>query len=284
MLNKTRMLVIIAAFGAGVVLVARAHAQPADEPGAYQEEHAEGTEYEQVVERETVDELSWDLAGPYHLRSADPEDLGGLEFKNIFGWSTSKGEDDDFEYEFELEWGFARNHELIFEVPVELGDGRVEGNGDVELGWHWRLWEEQDWIPAFAMRNYLRLPTGDGSSGVDYEWVGLITKSVIPGKLRLNLNPFVKSVNGDNEEDARHFLWGASLGADYRLSDDLVLVGLYRYESGELEGTRDNHSLEFGADWSISEHQEIGFGLEVGLDGDDHGPALGATISYILSF
>ncbi len=310
MLNKARMLVIILVFSAGMGSGVRARAQGptraegrpgrslpatdfrlhADDPpptaryAAYQDETAPSDDSGQTVERETTDRMTYDLAGPYRLRSADPEPFGEVEIKNIVGWSTTKGDDDDFEYEFELEWGFVRNHELIFAVPVELGDGRVEGNGDIELGWHWKLWEERDWRPAFGMRNFVRIPTGVGSSGVDYEWIGLITKSIIPGKFRVNANPFVKSVNGNNEEDARHFLWGGSLGVDYRLSDDLILVGLYRYEAGELEGTRDNHSLEFGADWTISEHQEIAFGVEVGLDGDDQGPALGARISYILDF
>lgn len=230
-------------------------------------------------------DMNYDLAGPYELRSADPETTGVWEVKNIFGWSTAKdGTSDDFEYEFEIEWGVAEDHELIFEVPVTLGDGRVDGNGDVEIGWHWRLWKETDELPAFAMRNFVRLPTGDDSSGVDYEWIGLFTKSIIPGKLRFDANPFFKSVNGDNEPDARHFLWGASLGLDWRVNDDLKLVGLYRYETGELEGTRDNHSLELGGEWEFAEHQELGFSGIVGLDGDDSGPALGANISYIISF
>ncbi|MCB0074673.1 MAG: hypothetical protein KDE20_24575, partial [Caldilineaceae bacterium] len=219
-----------------------------------------------------ADDENWDLAGPYEMRSADPEEYGVLEVKNIFGWSTTRGESDEFEYEFEVEWGCAENHELIFEVPVELGDGRVDGNGDAEFGWHWRLWKEQDWLPAFAMRNFVRVPTGIESSGVDYEWIGLITKSIIPGALRFDANPYIKSVNGDNEEDARHFLWGARVGLDWQVHPGLVLVALYRYEAGELEGTRDNHSLQVGGEWEFAEHQELGFSGLVGLDGDANGP------------
>ncbi|MCB9849424.1 MAG: hypothetical protein H6817_01815 [Phycisphaerales bacterium] len=231
-----------------------------------------------------TDEMNWDLAGPYEMRSADPEPNGVVEMKNIFGWSTTKGESDEFEYEFEIEWGVAEDHELIFEVPVELGDGAVDGNGDLEVGWHWRLWRESDWMPAFAMRNFLRLPTGYHSSGVDYEWIGLFTKSIIPGRLRFDANPFIKFVNGDNEQDARDFLWGGSFGLDWRANDDLVLVALYRYETGELEGTRDNHYMQLGGEWDIDEHSEIGFSATVGLDGDDSGPAFGANVSYIYSF
>jgi hypothetical protein len=152
-------------------------------------------------------EMNWDLAGPYEMRSADPEPVGVLEMKHIFGWSTTKGESDETEYEFEIEWGVAKDHELIFEIPAVIGDGGVEGNGDLEIGWHWKLWEEDGWIPAFAMRNFLHLPTGYHSDEVDYEFIGLITKSIIPGKLRFDGNPFFRFVGGDNDEDAGDFYW-----------------------------------------------------------------------------
>ena len=260
--------------------LALAQVEEEDRPSTerYEESTVETTETKPL-------DLNYDLAGPYNLRSADPEEAGDVEIKNIFGWSTSKdGSDDDTEYEFEVEWGFMENHELIVALPMELGDGRVDGNADLEIGWHWRLWKEKDWLPAFGMRNFVRLPSGVDSSGVDYEWIGLITKSIIPGKLRFDANPFVKSVNGDNEEDARHFQWGGSFGLDWRLREDLILVGLYRYTNGEIEHTRDNHSLEFGGDWKFAEHQKLGFSTEIGLDGDSYGTSLGAKLSYMLSF
>lgn len=227
---------------------------------------------------------SWEIDGPISLRSADPEPPGAFVIKNIFGWSTSSGEDDDYEYELELEWGVVENHELIFEVPFELGDGRIDGNGDISLGWHWRLWEEQGALPAFAIRNYIRVPSGVDSSGVDYEFRGLITKTIVADSMRLHLNPFLSSINGNNEEDARHFRWGAVFGTDCKLSDDVLLIADYIYANGELEDTRDTHSAELGVDWKLDEHQKIGFATEIGLDGDSYGPNFGASISYILSF
>lgn len=230
---------------------------------------------------------SWEIDGPVFLRSADPEPYGEGVIKNFFTWETTKGsdDDDDFEYEFVFEYGFAPNHEFILEVPFDIGDGHVEGNGDIEqLGWHWRLWEETDSLPAFAMRNIIRVPTGVDSSGVDYLWRGLFTKTLIADKMRLHLNPFVKSVNGDNEEDARHFQWGTAIGTDYRLADNLNFIADYIYSNGEEKHTRDNHRAEFGLDWEFAEHQIISFATQIGLDGDSHGPALGLSIAYIFSF
>lgn len=230
------------------------------------------------------DHNTWLITGPIRLRGADAEEPGELEIKNIFGWSTTRsGGDDDFSYELELEYGLVENHELILSVEFEdIGDGRQDGNGDTTLGWHWKLLPEKDLLPAFAIRNFVTFPTGTGSSGVDYELRGLFTKTLIDGKMRGHFNPFLISDNGD-EEDIRNFRWGALAGVDYRVSDSLVLIGDYRYESGEEEHTRDNHALDLGFDWRIDDRQTIGFVTEIGIDGDTHGPALEARISYILA-
>ncbi len=243
----------------------------------------------------------WEIDGPVFLRSADPEPPGEVIVKNIFGWDHSKkkkdkgsypwdysekrGDRDEYEYELEVEWGVVENHELIFKIPVQLGDGRVDGNGDLTIGWHWRLWDEQEVIPAFAMRNFVRLPTGIDSSGVDYEIRGLFTKTIVPGSTRLHLNPYAKSVNGDNEEDAEDFQYGAAIGVDHRLSDNLLFITDYIYASEETEDAmRANHEAEFGLDWEFAEHQKLGIAFNVGLDGDTDGPEFGAEFSYMLSF
>lgn len=242
-------------------------------------------------------EASWEISGPVFLRATTPEPPGEVIIKNIFGWEHSKkkeagrpwdrdGDDrDEYEYELEIEWGILENHELIFEMPWQIGDGRVDGNGDITLGWHWRLWDEHDWVPAFAMRNFLRVPSGVDSSGVDYEFRGLFTKSLVPGCTRLHFNPFAKSVNGNNEEDAEPFQYGAAIGIDHRLSDNLLFITDYIYSSEETEdANRGNHEAEFGLDWEFAEHQKLGVSFLVGLDGDDDGPEYGAKLSYMLSF
>ena len=258
-----------------------------------------------ITTTESTTAESWEISGPITLRSADPEPTGEAVVKNIFSWEHSRkaGEKDDFsdiftwasgdepseerdeyEYELEVEYGLAENHELILAIPVQVGDGRVDGNGDLELGWHWRLWKETDSWPAFAVRNYVRVPTGVGSSGVDYWIRGLFTKTLIPGSTRLHFNPWAKTVNGDNEPEARPFQWGALLGVDYRISDEWLFVSDYKYENGEDEGTRDNHSAELDLDWQMTERQKLGLCTEISLDGDNSGPAVAVKISYMLEF
>jgi len=251
---------------------------------------------------------SWEIDGPVFLRSADPEPPGELAFKNIFEYSHfrrhANADRDEYVYETEFEYGLVENHELIIEAPWQLGDGRVQGNGDITLGWHWRLWEEEGLLPAFAMRNYIRVPSGVDSSGVDYTWRGLFTWTLAPDALRLHFNPFLSSINGHNteynhygffrgnddfwgegeENDARHFRWGAALGVDYKINDNLLLIADYRHENSEDEHMRNNHVAELGLDWKLDDTNTLGFASEVSLDGDHSGPALTGKISYIHTF
>lgn len=65
-----------------------------------------------------------DITGPISLRVADALPPGELEIKNVFGWGTRKGGgSDEWEYEFELEYGLIENHQLLFSLPLELGEG-----------------------------------------------------------------------------------------------------------------------------------------------------------------
>lgn len=227
------------------------------------------------------------VAGPIAIRSTAPVPVGELEWKNFFGWSTMRksGEDDDYSYTFVLEYGLVENHELLIEIPVHLGDGRIEGNGDAELGWHWKLSDADGIVPSLGMRNFVRVPTGDGSEGVDYEWRGLITWE-LSDSAGFHLNPFVRSVNGENQgEDARHLRWGVVAGADYDLSDELKLIWDYIYENSVRDGFRDNHTFEMGVDWKLADNQTLSLVGTASLDGDSNDNATaGVRVGYTLSF
>jgi len=277
----------------------RLAAQADQEPGtAYT---AEETRTE--TSTKSLQESNWDIWGPIELRSADPEALGVREAKNIIHYGTSSvGEDDTVEDEFEFEYGFAPNHELICAVPLELGDGAAEGNGDLEVGWHWRLWKEKDWLPAFALRNILYIPSGYHSSGLDWMLKGLLTKSIIPDKWRVHLNPFLLVasggatetaptgptepifISGGEEGDLRDFQWGFIVGTDYKIADNLSLILDYIHRASGVRGWRNQHSMEAGLDWEITEHQGLGLATNWTVDGDHLGENWGFSVSYVYNF
>ncbi len=246
----------------------------------------------------------WLIYGPVTLRSATPVDPGVLLVKNNFGWARQKGGTDATGYELEVEYGFAPGHEGILFVPVEIGEGRIDGNADLTIGWHWRFMEEGEnedcplGSPAFAMRNSIRIPSGVDSSGVDYTLRGLMTWTMTPGKSRVHLNPFVSFISGDNGDnndnfgpqyvidhedgDEKNLQYGAALGMDYRVGDDMLFTWDYLWTSRQFDGANDNHALELGLEWDVADGEILAFSTELSLDGNDDGTEFGAKISYIV--
>lgn len=246
--------------------------------------HAATTAWSQESTEGSTSEAGegWSLDGPYFLRSADPLEAGEIELKFIYGYEKEP-DDEEHEIEFVFEWGLAEGHEFILEVPVTLGEGKVEGNGDImEFGFHSRIWDEADWLPAFSVRNLIRIPTGHRSNGVDYLLRGLFTTTLETGTTRLHFNPFAKWVNGNLDDDERHFQWGAAIGFDYRISDDLLLIADYMHRSSEAEGVGNQQSVELGADWEFADDQILAFQAEFEVDGDSQGADFGVRIAYIL--
>jgi hypothetical protein len=260
--------------------------------GGFLAEQANQAEPETAMEPATSEEVDRILSGPYFLRSTDAYEPGEMELRFTYAFATFDEDDDLHEGEFEFQWGLFENIHMILAVGAELGEGNVEGNGDITaLGMHMKLWEEDGWIPSFGMQHLVRVPTGYHSSGVDYTAIGLFTWTLIPDVSRLHFNPFVTSINGDNYEEfeddedfegIRRFRWGAAIGADCTAVEDVIFTAAYKVQSSELKGNRDSHSMEIGMDWEFVEGQELGLAWEFSLDGDTAGPDFIARIAYIL--
>lgn len=245
---------------------------------------------------------TWDVEGPVSMRSADTQERGTIDLKIGFDYGTSSdGTDDDYGNSFELQWGLADNHEIRLMLPINFGDGE-DGNADLSFGWQWRLWEEQNALPAFAVYNELRIPSGYHSSGLDWELRGVMTWTLQPDSMRLHFNPFIRFMDGDNLESnlhgdgddhgfffdndhhsARHFAAGGIIGIDYRFSDTTVLNVDYVLDSGRMNGYSMQHSMEAGLDYDLGNGQSLTWATRWTLDGDSQGDNWGMTISYIIS-
>ncbi len=247
-----------------------------------------------------------DVEGPVSMRSADVQAQGTFDLKIIADYSTSSdGSDDDIGNRFELQWGFMENHELVLKLPVGYGDGRIEGNGDVSVGWQWKFHEgDGSWMPSIALYHEMRLPTGYHSSGHDLEVRGVFTWDVNPGTCRLHLNPFIRFMDTDNLEtnmsrelesngaspseyknvSGRHFAAGGIIGIDHRLSDTTVINVDYILDSGRLDGYRMQHMMEAGMDYKLSDSRMLTWATRWTMDGDDQGDNWGLSVGYIFSF
>ena len=229
-------------------------------------------------------ERAYGIGGPWRLRSADALKPGQMSIRNEFNWTTGlQSGDDEGAYALSIDYGIAPMHHITLETTsVDLGDGGTAGNGDIRLGWHWQLLKEEEFVPSFALRNYVRLPTGYESSGVDYELRGLFSKSVAD-HVRIHFAPFLKSVNGNNIEDVRYFQWGAAFGSDWKITDKLDLIIDYVHETSQEDGFRNQHSLDAGFVYEIAEGHKVGFNGRFGLDGDGINGDWGAGIFYTIA-
>ena len=203
--------------------------------------------------------------------------------------SREGARDDDFGLDLKWVWGCCDNVEVFAQLPINLGDGRYngdsgDGNYDLSFGSTYMFWEEGthfDWMPAFSLKGTVRIPTGYHSSGVDGELRGMWTKT-IAGDLRGHFNAFATTVNGNNDPNARDFQWGFVFGADMPLNDarDLWLMMDYQHRSSEHYGNGNMNLVEAGVEWKMDDVQSVHFTTQVGLDGDGDTPNWGARIAY----
>jgi len=252
----------------------------------------------------TLDELWW-------FQDAVPVDAGSVDLRFSFGWETSGwpgnagDSDDDFVLTPSLVWGSCENVEVSFNVPLWLGDGGNrggfdEGNYDTNVGVLWRISQQADNGHAdFALAGNFRIPTGDGSNGVDYEARLAVTRTYDSG-IRSHFNLWGKVVNGDNNksmvgdadfsilavardlDDERDFQYGANIGVDYPLCDDgaVRLVLDYMHRSSVMEGQNNWNMAEIGWEWDMSDADRLGMSLQFNVDRSNDAPNAGAVLTF----
>lgn len=233
-----------------------------------------------VAQRQSVD--YWNP-----IEDGQPGAPGNWEVKFDAGWKTFSGQHDPFaltsQVQYTPEGGhFLHNMKLGVAVPVTMGLGGVEGNGDAEFEWKQRWVAEHDGIPTMATVVDVRVPTGYHSSGVDGMLTGVVAKDLGPGTWIFN--GFVETANGDNVEDLRHFQWGFRTGYKWRITDDFALIGDYIHRSSEEEGHANINSLQLSGEYHPNEHITIGPGITIGLDDHDETPNFGAGVRVQFTF
>lgn len=234
----------------------------------------------------------WDIWAPIRMQSANPQDTGSLQILETVDYSTASDHtDDDVLNRVSIEYGIAPDHSISLAAPVLLFDGEAQGNGNLETGWQWRLWDENSGLPAFALLNELFIPSGYHAGGLDWTFTGLLTKSITE-KWRLHLNPFLTVASGDSPSPSdtshpgnlRDFQWGFITGTDYLVAEHVSVMLDYVHEAGEYTGDRNQHYAEAGMMWSISEHHGLALATRWTMDGDGVEDNFGASVTYSYSF
>jgi hypothetical protein len=220
-------------------------------------------------------------------------------------WSVStlngddEGDDDQIILTPEIVWGATDRLELALSVPFWVDGEPREGNYDTYVGGQWRISDLDENCPAWALAGIIRVPTGEGSNGIDAQ-LRLIVSNEYDSGIRSHLNFWATTVNTDNVENARHFQYGAVAGLDGPLNDSgsLRWVFDYMYESshrygdqgldtpagyipGDENSGEQRNSAEAGIQWNINECHKLGFAVQGGLDhAENETPEWAASLTY----
>ena len=146
-------------------------------------------------------------------------------------------------------------------------EGKNEnGFADTELKAKYRLFDEKDWIPAFAISGTLKIPTaseskGLGSGEADFGINAIATKN-LSKKLALHLNlgyTFIGENHVDNELNY-------SLGCQFTLTEKWALVGEV-VGVNNLNGRKgdDPFSALIGTYYLITDNIVWDSGIEIGM-------------------
>ncbi len=277
--------------------------KPADNAGETTETKARpAKESSAGVEDEMEDRQSFNTYTS--LEDGQPGQPGELQINHFTGWSTRSGESDAWLMRPEIEYTF--NHELLrntkvgLDVPLEMLNGGVDGNGDIEFHWiqRWIAEDPSGWWPTFSTINELRVPSGYHSSGVDWTLTFVMAKELGPGTAYLNA--FFESANGRNNleeadswwdqvrgeegDDLRNFQWGFRFGYKWRITDTFAIIADYVLETSELRGEADQHTGEVSAEWRINDKLSLGPGVMFTWDGSDNHQNFGAGVTVHYSF
>lgn len=264
----------------------------ADEKKTAEGKTETGSSGETTTQRAVISESSNGSRGVssfFNIREANPDvTKGEWELETTFAWKTnSDGSDDDVGPSVALYYGIDDNAFIELEVMrINLGDGRDQGNGDLELVYFRRHIQEGDVIPAFATRWSMRIPSGQGSSGVDGEAHFILTKTLAPN-FRAHVDGFIETANGgrgDEDINRRHFQWGVGPGFDYSLSDSTTLLMNYLHRSSEFYGNHNQNILEFGVVQALGDNMSLKAAFDVGLDGARETPNFAARLLWSISF
>jgi hypothetical protein len=250
--------------------IAFGQTKPAEKPKA--------TESEVTTIRSETKTLDsgWDLTTElWSMEDATPVRQGQLDLRFTTRWAPDPPNDDDDDVVFQpsLVWGAAENLELSVSVPIWIGDAGdrgayKDGNYDTFIGMLWRFREQEGYWPAMALSGGARIPTGEGSAGIDGEGRLVFTNDYDSG-LRSHLNLWAITANGDNDgNETRDFQYGGVAGVDGPLGDsgNLRWVLDYVYRISNVNGGGGENLAEVGFEWKVADAHKVGISGQISLD------------------
>lgn len=227
-----------------------------------------------------------EISSFFNIREANANvGQGQWELEVDSAWETGSGGDDDVSLGTSLKYGFSDDTYLELEViPINLGDGGDQGAGELELTLFHQCTSESDAAVAIATWASMRIPSGDGSEGVDGTLNSAITKS-LGGNWRVHLNGYVKTANGamgdSDDRNRRDFQWGIGPGIDYQCDESTIGTINYINRSADQDGQSNDGIVEVGFAHKLADNQHLKFAVDVDVRGtDDDAANVGAKLQW----
>jgi len=231
-----------------------------------------------------------EMSSFFNVREANVNvEQGVWELEVESGWETGNGGDDDVSLGMSLKYGVCKGTYVELElIPINLGDGGDQGAGELELTVFHQWTSEADAPVAFATWIDMRIPSGDGSEGVDGALSGAFTKS-LGGNWRAHLNGSVMTANGAmgdaDDDNRRDFQWGLGLGLDYQCDEDTIGTFNYINRSADQNGEPNDSIVEVGFAHRIADNQWVKLAVDVDVAGrNDDIANVGAKLQWSIEW
>lgn len=259
---------------------------------AYQQKPATTSEKTTIktTEKTVVESGYKEISGFFNVREANVNVAKGVwELEVTSGWETGSGGDDDLSAGLSLKYGVCENTYVELElIPINFGDGGDQGAGELELQVFHQWTNESDAAVAFATWASMRIPTGDGSEGVDGTLSGAITKT-LGGNWRGHLNGSVTTANGamgdSDDSNRRDFQWNIGPGLDYQCDADTIGTINYLTGSADQNGNANFGVLELGFARKIADNQHLKVAVDIDVRGNDDDAAnVGAKLQWSIEW
>lgn len=226
----------------------------------------------------------------FNIREANSNvERGEWEFELTFKWETdSGGESDEIEFEQSLKYGFTDRFHIELEIEEPgIGEGGGHGAGDLQFVFFYQFIQETEAMPALGGFAKMRVPSGDGSSGLDGT-LSLMATKTFGEKFRVHFQGFVMSANGSSgaggDDERRAFQWGVGPGFDFQLAEETLIGMNYLFRSSDDDGGRNESTIEFGLVQGLGHigeaKHEVKFAFDVGLNRASGTPNYGAKLLW----
>ena len=219
-----------------------------------------------------VDHSNLDDDRPLDMEDAYPIDEDEWAVEGGLGFNHRHTEPDQGFFTLQALYGAFPNTHVTLTTSFATDPRTIDEedkSGDIQVAALYNFNQETLWAPAFGFKLGVNLPTGVGSSGVDYELKGIVTKGV-GGGLTLHFNAIWNLLNGvpfGVRDDTYKFVLGGSWAPGVPMDTRTVLLANLFTEEAAVPGTKNTTGAGFGTRYQLNQQVVLDAGVTTEFSG-----------------